>query len=137
MSPTSATPVAAPPADQNPAGLDVLADVDQRLLEELGEHPLPSDDERDLQARFEEFHADNPHVYDRLHLLAVNMIEQGYKTIGIGMLWEVMRWQTMVETRVAGTEPKLNNNHRSRYARLLMANDERLKGVFNIRELRS
>lgn len=89
-----------------------------------------------LQARFEAFHRDNPHVYAKLVQLTREARAVGHQLVGIGMLWEVMRWQLWMQTK-SGDGLKLNNNHRSRYARLIMTQEPDLAGVFETRELRS
>lgn len=88
-----------------------------------------------LERAFQEFHAQNPQVYATLKRLAVRAKQQGQTRTGIGMLWEVMRWELTVETR-SGDNFRLNNNHRSRYARLLMEQEPELAGIFATRELR-
>ncbi len=83
--------------------------------------------------RFREFHRENPQVYDRLLGLALEWKRRGRTRCGIGMLWEVLRWQTGMET--GGDPYKLNNNYRSRYARLMMEREPELLGFFETREL--
>ena len=84
-----------------------------------------------MHSRFLKFHADNPQVYEALHKLAVDLVERGQRKFGISMIYEVLRWQHAMRT----TDPKfkLNNDFRAGYARLLMANDQRLCGVFETR----
>lgn len=84
--------------------------------------------------RFEKFHAANPHVYEALKQLALDLVERGHEKIGIGMLFEVVRWQHAMRTSDESGY-KLNNDYRSRYARLLMAQETRLAGVFETRTL--
>jgi transcriptional regulator with XRE-family HTH domain len=88
-----------------------------------------------IQASFEAFHQANPWVYTSLVRLARDMREQGHKTIGIGMLWEVFRWQYSRATTDAHSTFALNNNLRSRYARLIMDREPDLDGIFEIRKL--
>ena len=90
---------------------------------------------RASEAAFRKFHAENPQVYRSLVALARQAKEQGVREVGIGMLWEVLRWHFFLET-TDGTF-KLNNNHRSRYARLIMAQEPDLVGMFETRELTS
>jgi len=93
------------------------------------------DEERpSIQRQFEEFHAANPQVYEALRSLAFELLIRGHSCCGIGMLWEVLRWRSMMRT--VGDDWKLNNNFRSRYARLLMANEPELADFFELRELR-
>lgn len=90
--------------------------------------------EKTIAEAFEEFHAENPHVYRKLRELALGLVDRGHRKLGIGMLFEVLRWQTMMET----TDPsgfKLNNNYRALYARLLMDREPLLEDVFETRSL--
>ena len=87
-----------------------------------------------LDAQFEEFHKNNPEVYEELVRLARQMKARGHKQIGIKMLWEVLRWERAMKT-TDQTEWKLNNNYTSRYARLIMENEPDLEGFFVTREL--
>jgi len=101
--------------------------------------PPPADaqlypEESRLDRAFAEFHEQNPEVYLRLVKLARDLRARGHKRLGIGMLFEVIRWMHYMETfDVAGY--KLNNNHRSRYSRLIMASELDLGDVFETREL--
>lgn len=87
-----------------------------------------------LDAQFEEFHKNNPEVYEELVRLARQMKARGHKRIGIKMLWEVLRWERAMKT-TDQTEWKLNNNYTSRYARLIMEKEPDLKGFFVTRGL--
>lgn len=91
-------------------------------------------DDPTLQQRFEQFHTDNPQVYRALTDLAERWFANHW-SVGIGMLWEVMRWQLGVETDA--TDYRLNNNYRSRYARLLLAEHPEWIGRIKTRELRA
>jgi hypothetical protein len=84
-----------------------------------------------LEGKFQEFHADNPHVYTQLRDLALKMRRTGRKRYGIGSLFEVMRWHRALRT--TEDDFKLNNNHRAFYARLLMKQEPGLKGFFELR----
>ncbi len=98
-----------------------------------------SDDEAlgiTIQARFEEFHQANPHVYNRLVALSRQLVRKGHERLAIGMLWEVLRFE-----RADASDPtsdwSLNDHYRSRYARLIMARERDLADVFETRKLRS
>jgi len=53
-----------------------------------------------IDAQFEEFHRNNPEVYEELVRLARQMKARGHKQIGIKMLWEVLRWERAMKTRI-------------------------------------
>ena len=63
-----------------------------------------------LSERFLVFHYTIPQVYDALVRLARRAVGRGKKRIGIGMLWEVMRWEMGLDVTVDGDEFKLNNS---------------------------
>lgn len=86
-----------------------------------------------LQEQFEMFCELNPHVERQLVALARELVERGHRTIGIAMLFEVLRWQYALHT--IGDTFRLNNNYRSRYARRLMDRYPDLAGVFELRQL--
>ena len=91
---------------------------------------------RTIQEQFEEFHRLNPFVYRRLAAMARQLLAKGRKKIGIGMLFEVLRWNYYSNTKDPSSEWKLNNNYCSRYARLMAAEAE-FKDAFELRELKS
>lgn len=82
------------------------------------------------------FHRSHPDVYDELVRLAREALHAGRDRIGIGMLFEVLRWNRMLR-RDDAEAFKLNNSYRSRYSRLIMAREADLDGMFETRELRS
>ena len=88
-----------------------------------------------IQERFERFHAENPDVYRRLRALVLDDVRRGIPVAGIDFYVNVLRWKIRIETR--GDEWKINNNFRSRYARLLMEQEPELRGKFETRTLQS
>ena len=93
--------------------------------------------EATIQERFLRFHADNPHVYDHLVRIIREAQAGGVERLGIGMLWEVLRWKVLLRTvRVEG-DFKLNDHYRSRYARMIMQNEPDLADIFETRGLRA
>ncbi len=90
-----------------------------------------------IESRFEAFHARHPDVYASLVTLAYQA-HVNRNRIGIGMLFEVLRWEwTIAGLPDDAEEFKLNNNYRSRYARLIMAEHPDLDGLFELRELKT
>ena len=70
-------------------------------------------------------------------MLAVKIKAKGYDRWGAKSLWEVLRWELAVNTNAEVPGPKLNNNHVSRFARKLMAEEpEDFGDFFEIRQLR-
>jgi hypothetical protein len=83
-------------------------------------------------AAFEEFHQANKHVYATLVRLAREWINStGSRKVGIKSLFEVARWTLAIETSDA--EYRLNNSYTAYYARLLMAENPELAGLFELR----
>ena len=86
-----------------------------------------------IEVAFWNFHTSHPEVYEGLVRLAYQAVNAGRERIGIGMLFEVLRWEWFI-TPDASEEFKLNNNYRSRYARLIME-EPGLGDVFETRRL--
>jgi len=81
---------------------------------------------------FQLFHEKNPHVYELLLEMAIKASKNGARQTSIAMLFEVLRWRTNVETERVD-EFKISNNLRAPYARLIMAENPRLNGIFNVK----
>lgn len=91
-----------------------------------------------IHDRFRRFHEAHPEVYVELVRLARQATDRGVRKIGIKMLWEVLRWRiVLAELPFDGSTFKLSNDLHSRYARLIMASEPDLEGIFDTRELRS
>ena len=99
----------------------------------LSEQLVP---EGSIAQEFQRFHRANPQVYSTLVDLAREAQEKGRRRIGIGMLWEVMRWHMFLQTDSEDAW-SLNNTFRSRYARMIMRRERDLEGIFEVRGLRS
>jgi len=104
------------------------------------EPTLPFDEPPDeIQRRFLKFHEDNPHIYKFLVRFTREFVRARKERnlsprYSISAALERVRWHVNVE--VHGYDDfKLNNNYRSRYARLIMDNEPDLKDVFETREL--
>jgi len=89
-----------------------------------------------LQRRFEAYHQARPEIFDHLVKLCFEVKAMGFKRYGIGSLWEVMRWHFQIDKKM-GDDFKLNNDYRSRYARLIVATYPEFDGFFEMRELRA
>ena len=87
--------------------------------------------------KFEDFHAHNPQVFAELEKLAQVMIAKGRKKIGIGLLFEVLRWEFYMNTDDPNSEFKLNNDYRSHYSRLLIERNPEMANVLELRRLRA
>lgn len=89
-----------------------------------------------ISDKFQAFHEENPRVYAELVSLARKArAKRPNQKIGIGMLYEVLRWNVYLRTQ--GDEYKLNNDWWSRYARLIEEREPDLRNAFETRALRS
>lgn len=88
--------------------------------------------DKDMAARFEEFHQTNPIVYVTLVRLAHEWVKStGRHKLGIGALYERARWDIALATK--NPDCKLNNNFRAFYARLIMRECPDLADLFDLR----
>lgn len=86
----------------------------------------------DMATKFEEFHANNPKVYETLVRLARQWVSTtGRHKIGIGALTERTRWEIAIAT--SDPDFKINNSYRAWYARLIMRQEPDLAGLFELR----
>jgi hypothetical protein len=101
----------------------------QKILNLFNEDKQPS-----LPERFEKYHVENPDVYNCLVSLAREVLQNNRsRTMGIGMLYEVLRWKHYVTTH-GSEEYKLPNEYRAFYARKIMDQEADLAGCFNTRK---
>lgn len=112
-----------------------LFDPDVMPLPPIVQAPAQRGRRLSMAEQFAEFHRHNPQVYQALRRLALNLATSGRKRGSINQLFEVLRYEYALRTQ--GDEYKLNNNWRSRYARLLMESEPALRGWFETRDLRS
>jgi hypothetical protein len=106
-------------------GLDDIQPVQQPAI-------LPG---QSIQQRFEEFNALNPWALRHLEALTEDCVAKGFGRVGIGMLFELLRWRYGQATR--GDAFRLNNNFRSRYVRLLIDRHPEWAPLFETRALRA
>lgn len=112
------------------AGTEGLSLFEQRPVDQA-----PAPEEPTLDEAFRVFHRDNPHVYAEIERRALELQRVGATRVGIGAIVEAMRYDWALKTK--GGDYKINNNHRSRYARQLVEDHPELHDVVELRELRS
>jgi hypothetical protein len=84
------------------------------------------------ETAFDRFHAENPRVYEVLVRLAREWVNRfGGHKLGIATLYETARWEISLATNAP--DFRLNNNFRAYYARLIMAQERDLTGLFDLR----
>jgi len=86
-----------------------------------------------IDERFAAFHHGNPHVYAALVELAREWKSAGNSVCSMDLLFNRLRWDFGV--RGDGDQFALNNSYRSRYSRLIEANEADLVGFFTKRRL--
>ena len=89
----------------------------------------------DLEAKFWEFHRANPHVYMLLRRFTWEIKQAGHKHYSMDAVYHRVRWHMQIDT-IGDLDFKLNNNHTSYYARMIMRREPALEGFFRTRELR-
>lgn len=102
----------------------------------MNDPTLFDDNDETIQARFEQFLAENPHVYRLFRQYAEQLLARGWDRYSADAILHRIRWHLNVE--VAGDPaPKLNDHFTSRLARKLAGEDERFRSFFEFRRLRS
>ena len=86
-----------------------------------------------LDEAFDKFDRENPHVYELFKRFAFELIGAGYKVVGAELIIQRIRWETAIKTQ--GDRFKINNNHRSRYARKFMRDFPQYEGLFRTRRI--
>jgi hypothetical protein len=110
--------------------------TDQQL--ELGLHlaPLIHPGRRaSIQETFEAFDRANPWVREAIVVLARDYLRAGHKRVSIGACFERLRWEYDLHT--TGSQWRLDNSLRSRYARAIATSVPDLADAFELRELRA
>jgi hypothetical protein len=88
-----------------------------------------------LDAEFDRFIAENPHIWTHFHRLAVKIKARGHDRWSAKALIEVLRWELALDTTAPVGGPVINNNFTSRMARKLMEDPE-FEGFFQLRQLK-
>jgi len=89
--------------------------------------------QKNLEEKFFTFHKKRPEIYQELVKFSKEWRNRKGTSakLGIGMVWERLRW----ELQMGGNDtPRLSNNHRAFYARLIMDNEPELQGIFILRQ---
>ncbi|MDY0811432.1 hypothetical protein [Kitasatospora purpeofusca] len=89
-----------------------------------------------IQERFEQFHDLNPWVLAELERLTAECIEARFSKISLGMLFELVRYSYGRAT-LSADDFRLNNDFRSRYARLLIERHPEWAPHIEVRALRT
>lgn len=85
-----------------------------------------------LGQRFLRFHIANPHVYAEIVRIARDLKGRGFRTCGMKLVFERLRWLVAIETKGDGF--RINNSYTAFYARIVMEEEPDLRGFFRLRE---
>ena len=80
---------------------------------------------------FEEYHKENPQIYEYFKRYAFKSIERGFKHLSAEFIFNIIRWETPVKTN--GDDFKVNNNAKPFYSRLFMKEYPKYEGFFRKR----
>lgn len=107
---------------------------DDRPLSQRGmRQPTLLDAPAKADMAFVAYHHAHPEIYAAFRTIALRLYNRGVKHYGGKAIMEIVRYETIIQAQ--GEPLKIQNNHTSRYVRLLMANDQRFaSGFFEIRE---
>lgn len=109
----------------------------ERSLDEKKRRLGPPSGRRSIDERFQDFHRQNPHVFDILVEQSLRIKrEAGVDHYGLQAIYEAVRFDRMVKTKGKDSF-KLNNDFVSRYARVIMDSVPELEGFFETRAIRS
>jgi hypothetical protein len=90
----------------------------------------------DLDAKFAEYHHENPDIYAAFKRAAFKVRRTGRTHFGAKCIMEYVRFQTAVSgAHLDGF--KINNNFTSRYVRMLETDCPEFDGFFEKRQIRS
>lgn len=86
-----------------------------------------------IQCKFLDYHHAHPEVYEELARLSAYAFSHGQRHLGVKLLIERLRWTMHIEK--GDEEFKINNVFSSRYARLLLENENLPDDFFELRVL--
>ena len=99
----------------------------EQLSEDLFSHYS-----KETLAKFKEFHAANPHIYEEFKKLAFQMKQTGRRRYSSKMIINVLRWNMDLQT--VGDEFRINDRFQSIYGRLLIYQYPEFKDFFELRK---
>jgi len=84
---------------------------------------------------FNNFHSQNPGVYDLIVRFSTELRLAGRKRLSISLIVERVRWESAIKT--TGDVFKINNNFSALYARKIEQEHPEFSGMFATRTLRA
>jgi len=88
-----------------------------------------------LTERFNQYHRDNPHVYELFKKFTFMAIRRGHNRLSAWMIANRIRWETSIET-FSVEEYKISNDYIALYARKFMNDHPEYNGFFKIKEMK-
>lgn len=104
--------------------------------DEIGRTALTLDESSEpitLRDKYERFNKANPHVFQSLAHMAIDLKAKGVQQYGIAALFEVLRYEHTMSTTDDSFQFKLSNSYKPFYARDIMAAFPELQDFFVIR----
>jgi hypothetical protein len=98
---------------------------------EIKDHPLFESLQPYVVNDFLRFHYDNPTIFDLYEKYTFQVKQAGLDHYSASAITQRIRWHLNVETK--GDDFKINNNHSSCYARLLIIKHPSLETFFQLR----
>jgi len=90
-----------------------------------------------IHDKFLDYHKKNPHIFDELMRLANDLWLKGRKRIGLQLLFEVCRYNSMIRADDPNSQFKINNNYAAHYARLILEERPDWSTFIETREIRT
>ncbi len=90
-----------------------------------------------IQEQFERFDQAHPEVYEEFRTIACDLLRDGRVHYSSKAILEIIRYHYAFGGLDTSTAFKINNTYSSRYVRRLIAEDERFRDFFELRELRN
>jgi len=86
-------------------------------------------------SRFEEYHAENPHVYEAFKKFTLELVNAGRTRIGARMIVERLRWESMIRSTTGSY--KLNDHYTPFFVRLFVKEFPQHEGLFSLRRAKA
>lgn len=79
---------------------------------------------------FEEYHQENPFIYEEFKRFSLQLVNNGHTKIGAKQVAERIRWESMTQKK---GKFKFNNNYTADYARKFESDFPQYNGLFEKR----
>lgn len=88
-----------------------------------------------LTDKFNQYHRDNPQVYELFKRFTFMAIKRGHNRLSAWMIANRIRWETSIET-FSVDEYKISNDYIALYARMFMRDHPEYNGFFKTKEMK-